>query len=272
MNTNHLDEKNTPLVSVITTVKNGSEFIRSFIETVSNQSYENIECIIINDNSTDDSKDKLSSFISKENVTLYDAEIAGRGYSLNQGISLAKGDYIAILDIDDCWHPQKVELQIEYMLKSDCDILCTETSVFTEDSDIVFTKKNDKPIVSKITFQNQLTVNNISHSSVLMKNIFNYDVSRISQFDAELWFRALTSKHRISKMNTVLCYHRVHENQSFESKKQYLYSYRAFKLKLYYVSYHRKFIYLPLIVGKFVYGLIFSKKVRKILRTLFKIQ
>ncbi|HIP12072.1 MAG TPA: glycosyltransferase family 2 protein [Arcobacter sp.] len=97
------------MVSIIIPIYNGEKYIRNAITSVLNQSYRNIEIIVINDGSTDelDSSDVLSI---DTNIRFYSKENEGLGMTRNLGIALAKGDYIFFLDADDILPRNAIEL------------------------------------------------------------------------------------------------------------------------------------------------------------------
>ena len=108
-----------PLVSIITPVYNSSLFLMETAESVLCQSYKNWEWILIDDKSTDDSWRILSELSRKDNrVQIYSNEVnSGSGITRNHAIKKANGKYIAFLDSDDTWHPQKLEKHISFMLE-----------------------------------------------------------------------------------------------------------------------------------------------------------
>lgn len=107
-----------PLVSVILPVFNTEKYVTESVESVLNQTYKNLEIICINDGSTDKSLEILKSFGDK--ITLINLEKNG-GISVarNAGFEVAKGDYIAFMDADDVWTPEKIEHQITEFMKNE---------------------------------------------------------------------------------------------------------------------------------------------------------
>ncbi|NQZ22423.1 MAG: glycosyltransferase family 2 protein [Colwellia sp.] len=103
-----------PQVSVIIPVYNGESFIKDAIESVLAQNIDTIEIIVINDNSTDNTLEKLKIF-SEQIIVLKNEDNRGASYSRNRGIKYAKGRLIAFLDADDLWHPNKLRLQLEVL-------------------------------------------------------------------------------------------------------------------------------------------------------------
>jgi teichuronic acid biosynthesis glycosyltransferase TuaG len=107
------------LVSVITPLHNASTFISQTIQSVLDQTYQYWEMIIVDDCSTDNSVEIVETFINQDNrIHLYKlAANSGAAAARNFAIEKAKGRFIAFLDSDDMWNPEKLELQISYMLK-----------------------------------------------------------------------------------------------------------------------------------------------------------
>lgn len=110
------------LVSIITPAYNSHRFISSMIQSVLNQSYTNWELIITDDCSTDDTPNIVRSFSEKDGRIQYHCleKNSGAGVARNNSIKLAKGRFIAFLDADDMWMSNKLEMQLEYMMKHDC--------------------------------------------------------------------------------------------------------------------------------------------------------
>lgn len=107
-----------PLVSVIVPNFNGGPYIRQALDSIVSQSYKNLEIIVIDDGSTDDSVEVLTEYAAKTTeMTLVLQQNAGVAVARNKGISVARGDYIAFLDSDDYWHPEKLSLQIDILGK-----------------------------------------------------------------------------------------------------------------------------------------------------------
>jgi teichuronic acid biosynthesis glycosyltransferase TuaG len=109
--------KESPLVSIITPLYNSRDFFELSCESVRKQSYQNWEHIVVDDFSTDGSKELLINLALSDSriVPLFLDENGGSGIARNLAISNAKGKYIAFLDSDDIWHEKKLEVQIDLM-------------------------------------------------------------------------------------------------------------------------------------------------------------
>lgn len=118
-----------PLVSIIIPCYNGEAFIENTLKNVSEQSYSNWECIIVDDGSKDDSKGVIQNFIANDSRFLYHfQENKGLSGSRNTGIDLCKGDYIYFLDADDLIAACTIE-ELVRLLTPEIDIVFGKTAI-----------------------------------------------------------------------------------------------------------------------------------------------
>ena len=114
---NHITSVND-LVSVIMPAYNTEKYIKESIDSVLNQTYKNLELIIINDCSTDNTEKKINEFKDKRIKYIKNTKNSGAAISRNKALQEAKGRLIAFLDSDDIWMPEKLEKQIDFMIKN----------------------------------------------------------------------------------------------------------------------------------------------------------
>ena len=110
------------LVSSIITTHNRADLLKRAIESVLNQTYKNIECLVVDDNSTDNTREVCSQY-SIHYIYIPKEESRGGNYARNIGIKASKGEYCAFLDDDDYWLPQKIEKQVELIRKMKCELV-----------------------------------------------------------------------------------------------------------------------------------------------------
>jgi len=124
---------NTPLVSVIIPTYNRADLVCNAIKSVLNQTFKDVEIIIVDDGSTDDTREKIKKF--KDKIHYFYQENKGASAAQNKGIELSKGKWISILASDDIWLPRKLELQLEALNRlgdefgacfADCKFIGTE--------------------------------------------------------------------------------------------------------------------------------------------------
>jgi glycosyltransferase involved in cell wall biosynthesis len=105
----------TPLVSIVIPVYNGSNYVREAIDSALSQTYKNIEVIIVNDGSTDDSEKIIKSYGNR--IRYFKKENGGASTALNLGIQKMKGEYFSWLSHDDMYYSDKIEKQIAALRK-----------------------------------------------------------------------------------------------------------------------------------------------------------
>lgn len=114
------------LVSIISPSYNTSQFIGEMIESVLMQSYSDWELIIIDDASSDNTDEIVSSYSDERIIYLKNDKNRGAAYSRNRALKLAKGEWIAFLDSDDLWEKDKLAKQLTYMKKWGYKFSCTK--------------------------------------------------------------------------------------------------------------------------------------------------
>ena len=103
------------MISVILSTYNDEKTIFNCIKSILNQTYQNFELIIINDCSTDGTREVIQSFSDKRIIFLENEKNIGRSSSRNKGIAKAKGEFIAIIDGDDIAAPLRLDIQFRYL-------------------------------------------------------------------------------------------------------------------------------------------------------------
>ena len=127
------------LISIIIPYFKKREYIKNTLNSVLNQTYKNLEIIIIYD---DQEKDDLE-FIKKLNrldkriSLIINKESLGAGLSRNRGIKISNGKYIGFIDADDIWKKNKLELQIKFMKKKNCQISHTNYEIIDKESKVL---------------------------------------------------------------------------------------------------------------------------------------
>lgn len=125
-----------PMVSIVIPTYNTGEYIQYTLESVFKQTYEDFEVIVVDDGSTDDTKEVLQVYM--ERIRYIYQENSGRSEARNTGIKAAKGKYVAFLDSDDLWTPGKLETQIDILEKNhDIDFLFGDKQRFSNDGRII---------------------------------------------------------------------------------------------------------------------------------------
>ena len=131
--------KEYPLISVIVPAYNAETFIQRTLDSILTQTYTNIEVLVVDDGSQDRTAEIVESFVEKDSrVTLLKQKNAGVATARNLAIEKSRGEYIAPIDADDIWYPQKLEKQVQCMLEADQSIgLVYAWSVRIDEDDVI---------------------------------------------------------------------------------------------------------------------------------------
>ena len=151
--------KQENLVSIITPSYNSEKFISKTINSILNQTYNNWELLITDDCSTDETLNIIRSFQENDNrIKLFKlAANKGAGEARNNSIEKAKGRFIAFLDSDDQWKPNKLEIQIDFMLSNSLALTYSGYDVINENG--IYLKNIRPPKV--VNFQKIISNNYI---------------------------------------------------------------------------------------------------------------
>lgn len=121
------------LVSVVMPAFNAANFLHDSIESVRSQTYSNWELIVVDDGSADSTSTVIQSFCEKDaRIKYFYQENGGQGKARNKGLCHAKGNYIAFLDADDLWLPEKLEVQLKQLDEKQADLVFSECWVFNK--------------------------------------------------------------------------------------------------------------------------------------------
>ena len=208
------------LVSVIIPVYNSEKFLKETLNSVLNQKYKNIEIIIINDCSVDNSENIIKSYCVKYKNIIYYKKQKNEGVAVarNLALDIAKGRYVAFLDSDDLWEKEKVEKQITLMKEKEAFISYTAIEMIDEHQNKIKSKRE----VQEIIDYNFLLHNTmIATSSVIVdrKKTGNFKMPlRRSGQDYATWLMLLRNGDKAYGINEALVKYRI-RNNSLSSNK-----------------------------------------------------
>ncbi len=130
---------NKPIISVMMPTYNNAKYIKQAIESIYAQNYDNIEIIVVDDGSTDNTKEIVQQY---KDIKYFYIEHKGISVARNTALENAKGEYIAFLDSDDYWLPNKLNTQMQYFKDHpDCEIVFTKYENFFEDEKLKTNKR-----------------------------------------------------------------------------------------------------------------------------------
>lgn len=132
-----------PLVSILVTAHNSSEFIHTALKSLLRQSYQNIEIIVIDDASTDDTVEVIRSYAQNDlRIKLIELETnVGTFIAKTRGLEVANGEFVTCHDSDDWAHPRKIEMQVEPLLQDQKLIFTTSQWIRIQDDGALYARK-----------------------------------------------------------------------------------------------------------------------------------
>lgn len=185
------------LVSIIMPSYNVEKLIGESINSVLAQTYTGWELIVVDDCSSDSTCQVVERYAKQDaRIRLFalDRNNGAPAAPRNMGVREARGDWIAMLDSDDIWHPRKLELQMKYLSETGAKFCSTQMNDFNDFNEIeILPPKNIS--IEKITFSKQLRRYRTPTSSVVLRkellitNPFNEDLRYKAREDLDCWLR-----------------------------------------------------------------------------------
>lgn len=224
-----------PMVSVIMPAYNGERFIEAAIRSVMAQTFTDWELIVIDDGSQDATVDVITRLMGEDpRITLLRNEKnLGVANTRNRGLDLAAGGYVALLDSDDLWYPEKLEKQVALARQTGADVVYCSYAIVDEHG----RKKCDDFLVPETTdFDAFLVKSVISCSTVLLSrkvtDAYRFDGTYYHE-DLALWLQILKDGHRACGVPEVLADYRVMEGTRASNKlKSAAYRWQIYRKQL----------------------------------------
>lgn len=205
-----------PLVSIILPAYNCEKYIRKTIDSLLHQTYTHFDLLIINDGSTDTTSAIIDGYTDARIQHIRNDGNKGLIYTLNRGLELAKGKYIARIDADDICLPTRLEKQVDWLEKN------PKTAIVA--TQIIFINELDEPtgnwpldmqcITATKIKKAMLWQSCIAHPTVLMRSEiikqYHYSTQQKHSEDYDLWLQVLSDGHTIEKVPEQLLQYRLH--------------------------------------------------------------
>jgi glycosyltransferase involved in cell wall biosynthesis len=204
----------SPLVTILMPVYNAEKYLNRAIDSILSQSYNNIEFLVINDGSTDNSLNIIRSYKDERIVLVENDKNRGLIYSLNIGIEIAKGKYIARMDADDISFQDRIQKQCNFLEKNiTVGILGTLIEGETKFKVYADQKLNSNELKARIIFNNIFNHPTIMfRSSFLKEKNINYNSEYPHAEDYNLWLTALNDTEFAILIEPLL-YYENHQDQ-----------------------------------------------------------
>lgn len=210
-----------PYISIITPVYNVGQYLEETIASVQNQTYSHWEHIIIDDASTDDSLKIIKKAAQADQRICYQSlpQNKGAAYARNLATEMAKGTYIAFLDADDLWHPEKLEKQLDFMQTHKGKVSYTSYIQIDEQGNSLHKRIKARP---QLTYRQQLANNYVGNLTGI------YHVASLGKIttpnlrkrqDWALWLEAIKRSNQPALgLQKDLAYYRVRKGGLSASK------------------------------------------------------
>lgn len=199
-------------------VYNGERFLREAIDSILAQTYRDFELIIVNDGSTDSSKDIIQTYSDNRIKYVENQENIRLIKTLNKGISIAKGKYIARMDADDIATADRLEFQFKMMEKRNLDFSSGSFDEIDESGCIIRERKwiademNENEIAIAIGLQNHILHPSVMIKRDVMKKLMYLDSAETLHVeDADLWMRVIKHGYSMCQTRKVLIHYRKSE-------------------------------------------------------------
>lgn len=215
------------LVSVITPAYNAEKFIAETIESVRAQTYAQWEHLIVIDKNSRDRTEQIVAELAKKDPRIKcvtEHVSTGCWQNRNVGLQMAKGEFVAFLDADDKFHPQKLEKQVKFMQGKPCDFSFTEYTRFSEDG-----QKMGRTLFvpSEVQYKELIKNNVIGCLTVMLRrNLFSKVRFQAAGWeDHSMWLELLRQGHRAFGIHEPLSFYRMvsssRSNNKFYSASLY---------------------------------------------------
>jgi len=228
-----------PLVSVIIPCFNYSRFLEEAVESVLAQSYENIECLIVDDGSTDDTKIVSKRLVDKDTRVKYFYQVnRGLPAARNMGFLESQGKYIQFLDADDLLHPKKIAVQVR-LLEDDPKIDVSYTDYLFFASDLNSTQNrsmglglSEKPL-DDFLFKWERELSIPIHTALFKRSLIEIKVGPFNESlrakeDWVFWVELAVSGSTFHYLDKQYSYYRKHaQNQTADVKEMCIYFMKA---------------------------------------------
>ena len=210
--------KNATLISVVIPAYNAEQFLDETLESVLSQTYENWECIIVNDGSTDNTESIAKKWCEKDaRFRYFYKENSGASDTRNLGIKKARGEYIAFLDADDLYMPNFLEICLENLVEKDVDLVAPKMLEFwdvqnevIEDEDKKDYLYSGKEGIALFLHSNRITMALLCKKSV-MDEVGGFTWHKKAE-DLHCWLKVLFAGYKIYRIDETLLLYRLVEN------------------------------------------------------------
>ena len=215
-------KRKNPQISVLLPAFNAGKYIESSIQSILNQTYSNFELIILNDGSSDSTEEIIKSFKDSRIIYVKNEQNIGLVNTLNKGLKLANGKYIARMDADDISYIDRFSKQYLFLENNPSYIICSSSRKNFNDSNnrehISYMPVSDSAIRISSIFSSPFTHPAVMfRKEIILKNNLFYDENFKYSEDYEFWTRILKHGKGYNFNEVLLAYRKTPGSQTFNS-------------------------------------------------------
>jgi glycosyltransferase involved in cell wall biosynthesis len=202
----------SPTISVIIPVFNSGKFLHEALDSILWQTYADFELIVIDDGSSDNSKEIIRSY-SDPRIRFYSNDKnSGLPYTLNKGIDLVTGKFIARMDGDDIALPSRFEKQVQYLYDHPEVAMIDTIMEYIDEQGNKLNRYNSTALEFEQVYRLMPRINCLGHSSIMIRTeiLKAYRYKPVANEDYDLWLRMLADGLLIHKIKEPLLQYRVH--------------------------------------------------------------
>lgn len=212
------------IVSIIVPVYNSERFIRRCLDSLINQTYSNIEIILVNDGSNDKSKELIEEYAASDNrISLYSQKNQGVSVARNAGVDRAKGQYVMFVDADDYIEPNMVAEMVSKLQYEKTIVFCDNTEIWPRGLDVrnLFSELSDETLDKETVLKEiasgraGLVCGKLFERSIVVEQNIRFD-SNVKNCEDQLYFLEIVNHcdHFIHVPQTLYHYDRRNENSA----------------------------------------------------------
>lgn len=206
---------------------NGERWLRNAIESVLEQSYRDFELVIIDDGSTDNTPNIISSYASHKRVHCIFQENRGFSAANNRGIIESEGSFVGFIGQDDLWLPHKLQEQMDYQKKHE-DVDLIHSNLYHINSNGIVTRKRNpkipdflstRELIEYLFFRNFICFQTAIVRRECFQDVGLFDERMVAFSDHDLWLR-IANKFKFGYIDRPLVKKRYHQNQLMKTGKE----------------------------------------------------
>ena len=196
-------------VSVVIPVHNAENYILTTVESVLDQTYDNIEIILCENTSTDNTREVLKGIDNPKVKVIFCDDVSDAAGARNRGVKEAEGRFLAYIDADDLWRKDKLQKQIDYMIKHDAAFCFTGYEFSDEDA---------RPLGKVVKVPDTITYKEALRNTTIFTSTVCFDMSKLTKDeimmphikseDTALWWQLLRNGVKAYGLNENLVIYR----------------------------------------------------------------